>query len=826
MSRFSCQGCKAYKGCEGPLRAHVELENVYKSWDLLIIGEAPYAVEEKEGSLLSTENRITSVLTSTLEGITDSFIYTNCRCCYGKKPPVPTEIKACKKNWKKLIARYRPSVVVALGQKAAVAVLGRNVKMKEDVGHTSTLNVLGHESIFIINYSPGQLLSDADQVGKNGESVENIWVETWDKISSFLEDGLPELPEVEILMNPKDIKHYLKTIGTNYTGKFAYDYETWGDVDALRPELNNEFKILCVGVTTEQNTVAFPLEHPKTPANASLMNWWLDFISRCRGTGVAQNSKYEHKCNLIKFGSTFPLECTMLQMNLIDENRPANLNAVIDYCNLIHPGLMDWTFYKSSMLGIQKDPVEAKLSKLLQYCGLDSKAAYMANLVLDEKLNQQDLERAAELSYKYAKLLARVEINGIAVNGKLVKGVTKETVEKRDELEKVFRGKKTVLRTEKWAAENIKSWKKGSKFNVSSPVQVKHFCIDELKLPVLPNREGSYALGKKVLEKFEDRFPILKSLTELRGVKSLLTGLLVKWPEYTGPDNCVHTQYTQDVTATGRLSSKKPNVQNITKGSPVRKLFVSRYKRGGLMSGDYSQIEGKILAALSGDKNMIRAFKEKLDLHLFVASEIYSMDYDEIKIAYTEGDEDAVLKRHHGKQMNLGMGFGITKYGLSAYTGLSIDEAQNLIDLYDVKFPGIKDFRNKLHRQAITKGYVCDLFGRRRHLPGARSNVKWVQDRALRQAGNAPIQSTDNQFTLIAACILQQLLFERNIRAVIINLVHDSILLDYDLEWEKQAKEAMLEPMLIHNKMDYWKDLGVEITVDISTGKNLYEVKG
>ncbi len=151
MLRFKYQGCKAYKKCKGPIRADISLEAV-NSVDVLIIGEAPS--EKGEGWGMPFEGRVERILRSTLEEISDNYILTNCRCCYGIKAPVPTEIKPCKKNWKKLVARYRPKVVVALGKIAAKAVLGRKIKMVEDIGHVSILNVLGHEAIFVVNFNP------------------------------------------------------------------------------------------------------------------------------------------------------------------------------------------------------------------------------------------------------------------------------------------------------------------------------------------------------------------------------------------------------------------------------------------------------------------------------------------------------------------------------------------------------------------------------------------------------------------------------------------------------------------------------------------------
>ena len=374
--------------------------------------------------------------------------------------------------------------------------------------------------------------------------------------------------------------------------------------------------------------------------------------------------------------------------------------------------------------------------------------------------------------------------------------------------------------------DNIKSWKgQAQAFNPRSPIQVKQLCLEELELPVNPHYDGSYDLGKEVLGKFENKYPVLKEILKFRSVKSILSNFVAKWHLFTGPDNCIHTVYTQDITATGRLSSKQMNLQNMPKAHPVRKSIHSRYKNGLLVAADYVQVEPMILAGMSDDKNMKKAFAEMLDLHLYTAAQIYNLDYDELKAAYDSGDKEAIKKRFHGKQMNLGMGYGITKYGLSDYTGVSINKAEAMIEKYNTSFPDVYEFRLNLHWQAMNNGYVCDLFGRRRHLPGAKSSNRGTQNRALRQAGNFPGQSTANYFCLISLCILRELIKERNIRMVIIGAEHDKLYLDIDREWQSEALETTQEAMLVHNEMEYWEPTGIDLRVDVQGGKNLYEME-
>ena len=815
MSRFKCTSCPAHKKCIGPIGSELVGKQPV---DIVLIGEAPGRDEEIQGRPFV--GRSGELLRPTVEAITKNYVLINSRCCFSEHKPKPAELEKCRKNWLKIVLKYKPKIIVCLGEYAAKTVMGKKVKIKNVVGQVNTFQYESYKAILLVNYHPAYMLRMNNSDTKTAQKAEGIWLETWDRVSDYLKGGLPKLPKIRKLIEPEEICAYLKAMG-DYHKNFAYDYETWGDIDALRPELNNEFNILCVGLSSEIETVAFPLEHEKVQGDWPLLKMaWRRFLFDGERKSIAQNARYEHKCNIKVFGQTHDLADTMLQMSLVDENAEANLTAISEYCDI------PWAWYKKHMQGIQNNPVEAEIGDLLHYCGLDALACRLCYNYLKKLIVKEDLGEALKLAENYAKHLAFVEMTGMAIDGAVISEVGPELKAKSADIKSRFKKYKAVRNTEEWAAEELKNWEKTDKqFNPKSGPQMRHLCIDELHLPVDPDWKGSYDLGKKKLQKFRDKYPLVDLILEYRSTESILKNFVANWQQYTGPDQCIHTVYNQDVVVTGRLSSSKINLQNIPRDNIVRKSLVSRFKQGELLNADFRQLEPMLLAGISGDQGMIKAFAEDFDLHLYVASQIYDMDFEELKALYDAEDEDAKKKRFHGKQMNLGTMYGITEYGLSDYTGLGLEESKELIARYNERFPGVSNWRNEVCKAAIRDGYVRDLFGRIRHLPHARSSDKWEQNRALRQAGNFPIQSTGNHFCLISLCLCRDLIAERNLRAVVTSTTHDSLSVDYDREWRDEIIETVPEAMLIHNEMDYWKPMGVELKVDLSRGTNLYEME-
>jgi DNA polymerase-1 len=442
----------------------------------------------------------------------------------------------------------------------------------------------------------------------------------------------------------------------------------------------------------------------------------------------------------------------------------------------------------------------AKLHDLLRYNALDA----LATLELREKMvAKMDAEQSGvwAMESEFALGLARLESTGLSFDPSTLAGVRHELIVDQDAArEKVYESDEI--------AQVVKHF--GRPFNPKSNPMMKHLVFKVLKEKVRgKTANGSPSLDKRVLEKLNEKHPVLKDLAAWRSKAAMITGFVDKWSQYVSPAGSMHGQFSQGRTMTGRLSSTEPNFQNIPKASAIKKVFNSRYKNGRLIAGDYAQQEPRLVAGISGDPKMIEALNGGLDLHRFAASEIFGIDFDSV----TDQQRDV------GKRMNLGIIYGQTEYGLAQKTGMSLQEARALLRRYDVAFPGVAEWKQEQVAFAIRHGYVRDLFGSRRHLPDVWSEDEATRHRAYRQAGNSPIQSTAAKLTMLSLCMLQQM------GATVVLQVHDSIVIDVPCDRVEWGMATLREAMLIHNEMDYWRPKGVPFKVDVKCGKNLKEMQ-
>lgn len=793
--------------------------------DLFCLGESPGINEDATGNCFI--GQAGDVLRVVVEQVTDEFIFDNPCRCFSDHKPKPVELEACKSNWQSIVIKHRPKVIVALGNYAAEAILGKKIKISDYVGLPMTTNIGGEDYVVVFNYHPSYILRGAHKKDTEYERVLNSWLNTWDLVKNIISIGVQKEPEVLCLKEPREIIALLKWLRI-VRDIIVYDYETYGDVDCLRPELNNDFKILSIGVGIGKNWfgnpfpgcdvqgISFPFDTMDSDVALDIQCLWQEIIRT--PNRLAQNAKYEHKCNLKRFGHTAYLNDTMLAMNVIDELATAKLEAIGCYCKI------PWAGYKLRMANIQKDPLSVPLDQLLKYSALDGALPYECWPILYRKVEELGLKGILQMQQQFAMWLAHVEMDGIHIDRDAAADVRIEMANELERAKKEFYNHPAIRKTEKWAVENIKSFKKDSEFNPKSPVQMRHLCLKLLKLKVKPPKKkwkdgkwvpGSVKLDKTVLEKFEDEHPVLKSLARVRSLGAMFSGFLDKYEDFTGPDGCVHTTYLQEVVVTGRISSRNPNLTNIPLESPVRRVFNSRYKNGWITASDYQQLEPRLAAGWSGDKLMCEALNAGKDLHRFVGSMIYKVDYDDV----------SPKQRHIAKRRNLGSLYGQTPEGLAEACNISLDEAREIVNIYDITFSGIKAFRVSKHKEAVRYGMVKDLFGAIRHLRDAQSNDLIRRERAFRQASNFPIQSTGNRFHLIAMCILQQYIIEREIEATVIGVEHDKIYMDCANNALSVSIQAVTDAMLIHNKAWYWKDMPVPMKVDHKYGKNLFEMK-
>ena len=809
-NRFKCRSCTRHNKCRGPF-----LPLVHGDPEILVLCDAPSSYDEGQGMAFSgTEGQ---EMLSAVGSLGVGFVATYAVGCYSNGTPSLKQLEKCRPHWLRLVKKYKPRVIVALGAPSCKTVCERKMKLSGMAGHAFMAEIDGSPLPVVANYSPAFVSRQLDERGGEAEKVLDQWASGWVTVDRVLREGIEEPPDVETLTEGRDIVDYLDSLPDDEA--ISYDYETWGDRGALRPALCKDFKVLTVGVCVGDQAVAFPLDYDKAVTRGwklKIEQAWRRVLDRCMC--VAHNSKYEHKCNTIRFGETWPCACTMLRANVLNERDRVGLDFVGRAIGL------SWCGYKLQSKDTQENPAETDLGGLLTYNARDALVGSLAYAVLTEKLEEEGLIDVAELQEQYAENLAAMEMDGMQSDPDVAEQVHKLTVAEIDRLTEQMLCDPSVRKVERWAANNIGAWKATSRFNPNSHPQMMRLCLKVLKLPIKPDKKKkTYKLDKKSLAPFVEQHDVLRLLNGIRSAKSMLTGFLDKWGENTDDRGRVHTNYNQTVVVTGRLSSTDPSLQNIPREGDIRKCFVSRFPGGWVLSADFSQLEPRLVAGMSGDEGMIRAFREGLDLHLYVGAELFEANYLETLALLKTKDPAAKKIRIIGKAMNLGTIYGQTAHGLSGQTGISLDEADEFICRYDDKFSGVRDFRERWHQHAFETGYVHDLFGRRRHLPDAQSESDYRRERAFRQAGNAPVQSTGNQFCLISVCVGRQLIEERGLEMVLSATVHDSLVAECSSAHKDDAIQLLNDATLCHNDADYWKDSGVPMGVEIKAGRDLFD---
>ncbi|MCQ2143946.1 MAG: DNA polymerase, partial [Bacteroidales bacterium] len=350
-------------------------------------------------------------------------------------------------------------------------------------------------------------------------------------------------------------------------------------------------------------------------------------------------------------------------------------------------------------------------------------------------------------------------------------------------------------------------------FNPSSPKQVGTLIFEQLALDPRQKKSasGAYPTDEETLTALSDRHPVIGEILEYRAVKKLLGTYIEPFPGYIEKDGRIHTTFNQAMTSTGRLSSSKPNLQNIPirteRGKEIRKAFVPETPGALIVSADYSQIELRIMAHLSGDTHLIEAFNEGQDVHKATAAKIFGKTVEEVS-----SDE-----RRIAKTANFGIMYGISAFGLSQRLHNSRSEAKKIIEDYFASFPAISAFIEDTLSAAREKLYVETLFGRRRYIPDINARNANVRALAERNAVNAPIQGTSADIIKIAMARVAARLGEEGLRSRMILQIHDELL----FEALPEELEALKE--IITDEMEHVVGLSIPLTVECNEGENWLE---
>lgn len=411
-----------------------------------------------------------------------------------------------------------------------------------------------------------------------------------------------------------------------------------------------------------------------------------------------------------------------------------------------------------------------------------------------EKMELMDLYQDIELPL--IKVLSEMELNGIKVD--------------REYLEKL---------SDKWGDELEAITEKiynlsGEEFNINSPKQLGVILFEKLGLPVIKKTKTGYSTSASVLDELEGSNEIIPLIKEYRQLMKLKSTYVDALPPLINPDtDRIHTSFNQMVTATGRLSSTEPNLQNIPikteEGREIRKCFIPEDEDRVLLSADYSQVELRVLAHISSDQNLQEAFNLGEDIHTQTASEVFEVPVDEV----------TSNMRRHAKVINFGIAYGMSPYGLARDMGVGRKEAENYINRYFERFSGVRKYMDEVVEQAKDNGYVTTIFNRRRYIPEIKSRNYHRRSFAERTAINTPIQGSAADIMKIAMIKVYERLQKEELNAIVLLQVHDELVL------EVKKDELSLLARIVKEEMEKAVNLNVPLVVDIQTGSNWRDKK-
>ena len=441
---------------------------------------------------------------------------------------------------------------------------------------------------------------------------------------------------------------------------------------------------------------------------------------------------------------------------------------------------------------------EAALSapeKFAEYCCYGAWVSLRGAQVLGEKLRRTGMEELMRgIEMPLSLVLYDMEREGVEVRREELKAYGDALVSRIQELEACIHRQA------------------GQNFNINSPKQLGEVLFDTMKLPGGKKTKTGYSTAADVLEKLSEDHPIVKDILEYRGLTKLKSTYADGLAVYIREDRRIHTSFNQTITATGRISSTEPNLQNIPMrmelGRRIRKVFVPR-EGCVFMDADYSQIELRVLAHMSGDQQLIEAYHMDQDIHRITASKVFHTPFEEV----------TDLQRRNAKAVNFGIVYGISSFGLSQDLSISKKEAENYIDQYFATYPGVKEFLDRQVKEAKEQGYTTTIYGRRRPIPELSSSNFMQRSFGERVAMNSPIQGTAADIIKIAMIRVWKALREGEFKSRLILQVHDELVIETVREEEEAVRRILLE------NMQAAADLAVALEVDLHTGENWYEAK-
>lgn len=570
----------------------------------------------------------------------------------------------------------------------------------------------------------------------------------------------------------------------------CFDTETTG-LDALHAEL--------VGISfSYEKGKGYYVPFPENQEEAQLLiDKFRPFFENENIEKIGQNLKYDLKI-LSNYGVTVKgkLFDTMIAHYLINPDMRHNMDILAETYLKYSPKSIETLIGKKGKNQISMRDVA--LEEIKEYAAEDADITLQLKEIFTTELDKTETKKLFdEIEIPLVSVLAAMETEGIRLDVEFLSAMSKEMdVEIKSLEQKIY---ETA----------------GEKFNLASPKQLGDILFDKMKIGGAKQKKtktGQYATGEEVLTYLANDNPIVKEILDWRQMVKLQSTYILALPEQVDKKTLrVHTDYMQTVAATGRLSSNNPNLQNIPirteRGRQIRKAFVARDENHTLISADYSQIELRIIAALSGEENMIAAFRNGEDIHKATAAKVFDVPLEEVSRE----------QRSNAKTVNFGIIYGVSAFGLSNQTSLSRSESAALIEAYYKTYPRLKSYISEQIEFAREKGYVQTILGRRRYLKDINSANAVVRSAAERNAVNAPIQGSAADVIKIAMINIHKKLKEENWKSKMLLQVHDELVFDvHNDELEK------IQPMIKHEMENAFK-MAVPLEVELGMGKDWLE---
>lgn len=656
-------------------------------------------------------------------------------------------------------------------------VSGKKLKEKlengqEDAFMSKQLATIKRDSPIEVSLKDTKLPDDVDQTAKIDLFKELDFKQMLNQIDVSAEDKTEEKREYEV-------EHNFENINFNDLSEASIHFEV-DEGDYLTAD------ILKFGIQADGHFVVINAEQIND--YPELVEWLENDQTRKRVYDVKKTYAEAHRLNIDIKNVSFDI---MLASYILDPSR-----SIDDVYSVVHNYGQNYVAEEVNIYGkgrkrqIPEDEVlDTYIASILD--AISESTPIMYDQL--EEFNQLDLFESLELPL--ARILGEMEELGIYTD-----------VDELKEMEKEIQGKLDTLITRIHDAA-------GEDFNINSPKQLGVVLFENLKLPVIKKTKTGYSTAVDVLEQLQGEHPIIDDILEYRQLSKLQSTYIEGLQKVIQNDHRVHTHFNQTLAQTGRLSSVDPNLQNIPvrleEGRRIRKAFKPAEPGNVILSADYSQIELRVLAHITQDESMIKAFREGHDIHTATAMKVFGVEPDEV---------DSLMRRQ-AKAVNFGIVYGISDYGLSQSLGITRKAAKQFIDDYLDSFPGVKQYMSDIVKDAKAKGYVETLLHRRRYIPDITSRNFNRRSFAERTAMNTPIQGSAADIIKLAMVNFDKEIKNKDFHAHLLLQVHDELIFELPEE-EVEAFSAFIEDI-----MDNAIDLDVLLQVDTNYGPTWYDAK-